>query len=98
MSLTQREDYDSSEEFEDEIHELIHIMSEAVVDHPQDIKIRITHIATTTIYEIQTNPADVGQVVGTKGAHINAMRTLLMAACKKMNARKFVLDVVQHDR
>jgi uncharacterized protein len=60
---------------------------QALVDHPQDVKIIKTIDELGVLLTLDINPADMGKVIGRKGATAKAIRTLLRVVGMKNNAR-----------
>jgi len=54
-----------------------------LVDHPDKVKITRLEGTACKVFEIEADPSDVKYVVGEKGRHINALRTLLQSIAKK---------------
>lgn len=65
------------------LESLIHMM----VDRPQDVRIE-RHIGeATATFEIYVHDSDVGKVLGKKGFHTKALRTLFTAIYGKLGKR-----------
>jgi len=67
--------------------ELVIEIVKNVVDHPDEVDAREVEGEQTTIIEINTNPEDVGKVIGKKGRTIKAIRTLVNAAAVRQGKR-----------
>lgn len=51
-----------------------------LVDRPERVQIKTASTDSTTFYDILVDGGDVGTVIGPKGKHITAVRTVFMAA------------------
>lgn len=58
-----------------------------LVDHPEDVKVTKTVDEMGVLMTLDVNQADMGQIIGRKGATAKAIRTLLRVAGMKHNAR-----------
>ena len=69
--------------------ELVGIMAEALVDHPDQVE--VTEIAgrDTSVIEVKVAKEDMGQIIGKKGRNAQAMRLILNAASAQL--RKHVI-------
>ena len=62
-----------------------------IVDHPEDVMIHVQFTDHNAIVVLETNPNDVGVVVGREGHIISSLRSLLSAYAGK-NRIKLVLE------
>jgi predicted RNA-binding protein YlqC (UPF0109 family) len=67
--------------------ELIHYITTALVDHPDQIQIKETEQDDTITIELTVAKEDLGKVIGKQGRTARAMRSLLSAAAGKVNKR-----------
>lgn len=74
--------------------ELVEYVARALVDHPDDVTVRVVEGERTKVLELKVHPNDMGQVIGKQGRTAKAMRTLLTAATTKENVRA-VLEIVE---
>jgi predicted RNA-binding protein YlqC (UPF0109 family) len=74
--------------------ELVEYVARALVDHPDDVSVRVIEGERTKVLELKVHPNDMGQVIGKQGRTAKAMRTLLSAAATKENGRA-VLEIVE---
>jgi hypothetical protein len=74
--------------------ELVGIMAEALVDHPDQVE--VTEIAGRSILVIELKVAkeDMGKIIGKKGRNAQAMRAILDAASGKLRKR-VVLEIIE---
>jgi uncharacterized protein len=59
----------------------------ALVENPQDVKIKRTVDEMGVLMTLDVNPADMGKIIGRDGNTAKAMRTLLRVVGMKNNAR-----------
>lgn len=60
--------------------DLLQEIIEAMVDNPQAVQVvEISRESDTKIFEVFTDPGDIGKVIGRQGINANALRTLLKA-------------------
>ena len=74
--------------------ELVEYVARALVDHPDDVSVRVVEGERTKVLELKVHPSDMGQVIGKQGRTAKAIRTLLSAAATKENVRA-VLEIVE---
>lgn len=70
------------------------IMTQGLVDTPQDVHVRVAQGTSSILLELSVDPSEVGQVIGKKGVHADAMRRLLEAAAGKFKV-VVVLQIVE---
>jgi predicted RNA-binding protein YlqC (UPF0109 family) len=73
--------------------DLVKIIAQALVDHPEKVEITAIAGGTTTIIELKVAKEDIGKVIGKLGRTANAMRIILDAAGKKLKKR-VVLEIL----
>lgn len=62
----------------------------ALVEHEDDIQIQVQANHRRVMFTIRVPSDDVGLAIGSQGRHADALRTLLIAACRKL---KFHFDM-----
>jgi predicted RNA-binding protein YlqC (UPF0109 family) len=67
--------------------EFLEIVAKALVDNPQDIKVKRVVDEMGVLLTLDVNPADMGKIIGRSGNTAKAMRTLLRVVGMKHNAR-----------
>lgn len=70
--------------------ELIEIIAKALVDHPEEVRVRENTGERTVIYELSVHPDDMGKVIGKQGRIAKALRVVVGAAAVKENKRVMV--------
>jgi predicted RNA-binding protein YlqC (UPF0109 family) len=56
------------------------MIARALVDHPEEVKVRSVEGHALTILQLRVHPEDVGQVIGHHGRIAEALRTIFGAA------------------
>ena len=77
-----------------DMKELIEYIARSLVDHPEEVAVRVVEGEKTLVLELRVHQDDMGQVIGKNGRSARAMRTLLNAAATKNNMR-VVLEIVE---
>jgi predicted RNA-binding protein YlqC (UPF0109 family) len=67
--------------------DLIKLIAQALVDHPEKVEVFEIVATTTTVIELKVAKEDIGKVIGKRGRLAEAMRTILDAAGRKLNKR-----------
>lgn len=73
---------------------LIRHIAEALVDHPEEVKVSCIEGESSIIIELRVAPDDIGKVIGKGGQTAKAMRKVLSAAATKLN-KKSLLQIVE---
>ncbi len=74
--------------------QLLEEILKQMVDHPDRLKVDSMITDHTATFEVQCHDSDVGKVLGRRGAHANALRTLFSAVYGKYR-KKLTLVVVE---
>ena len=74
--------------------ELIERITKAIVDHPEEVDVRIVEGKGITVLELSVAQSDMGRVIGKKGQNAISMRTLLSAAGKR-SGQNIVLEILE---
>lgn len=75
------------------MQDMINRMVKALVDHPEEVAVKLIEGDSTLVFEVKVNQDDAGKVIGKKGRTINALRTLVAAAASRMK-KKVMLEMV----
>jgi len=78
----------------DNIKELVILISKALVDNPDSVKVNEMLSEQSIIFELKVDPSDLGKVIGKSGRTAHAMRTLLESACGKLKKR-CILEILE---
>jgi uncharacterized protein len=76
------------------MRELVESIAKALVDHPDDVEVKMVEGTQVTVLELHTHPQDLGKVIGREGRTAKAIRTLLGASGMKLHKR-FTLEIVE---
>ena len=74
--------------------ELVELIARALVDNPDEVKVRELEGDQTTVLELRVADGDLGKVIGKQGRTARAIRTILSASGMKLKKR-FVLDILE---
>ena len=74
--------------------DLIGYITQALVDHPEQVKVTEVEGGQTTVLKLKVAKEDIGKVIGKQGRTARAMRTILSAASAKIKKRT-VLEIVE---
>jgi predicted RNA-binding protein YlqC (UPF0109 family) len=74
--------------------ELISYIAQALVDHPEEVKVTEIEGKQTSVLELKVAQEDLGKVIGKQGRTARAMRTILSAASAKLKKRT-VLEIIE---
>ncbi|HCP46448.1 MAG TPA: RNA-binding protein [Deltaproteobacteria bacterium] len=70
------------------------MMVKALVDHPDEVVVNEVEGQHASVIELIVAQEDVGKVIGKRGAHAQALRTIISAAGGKLK-RRYVLEIVE---
>jgi len=73
--------------------ELIEYIAKAIVDSPDEVRVREEEQGDTVIYYLEVAEADMGKVIGKQGRIANAMRALLKVAAARRGVRRASLEI-----
>jgi uncharacterized protein len=74
--------------------ELVETIAKALVDHPNEVRVKSGEGAQVTVLELQVHPEDLGKVIGRQGRTAKAIRTVLGAAGIKARKR-YTLEILE---
>ncbi len=74
--------------------DLIADIVKALVDQPEQVTVTEIETGNTVILELSVAKNDMGKVIGKRGRHADAIRTILSAAAGKAKNR-YVLEIVE---
>jgi uncharacterized protein len=72
--------------------ELVEAIARALVDHPDDVRVKAVDSPQGAVLELRVHAEDLGKVIGRQGRTAKAMRTLLGAAGTKLHKR-YTLEI-----
>lgn len=76
------------------IRELTLQMAQAVVTHPDRVRVEATAGASIIVLDLRVDPEDMGRVIGKEGRVANAMRTLLHCFAAK-TGKRVTLEIIE---
>ena len=74
--------------------DLIKYIAQAIVDNPEQVKVKEVEGRHTSVLELKVAKEDMGKVIGKKGRTAQAMREILSAASGKVKKRT-VLEILE---
>ncbi|HEX3375536.1 MAG TPA: KH domain-containing protein [Candidatus Acidoferrales bacterium] len=74
--------------------DLVEAIAKALVDHPDDVKVRSVDGEQVTVLELRVHPEDLGKVIGRQGRTAKSIRTILGAAGMKIRKR-LTLEILE---
>jgi len=69
------------------VKELVELIAKKLVEHPEDVQVRVIDGDEGQVIELRVHPDDMGRVIGKAGRTAKAIRTLLHSAASKQNVR-----------
>ncbi len=76
------------------MRELVELMVKALVDFPEEVVVTEVEGQHSSVIELKVAKDDIGKVIGKKGAHAQALRTIISAAGGKKKKR-YVLEILE---
>lgn len=76
------------------VKELVEAVVRSMVDRSDEVEVTEVEGAHTSVIELKVAREDIGKVIGKKGAHAYALRTLVAAAGGKKKKR-YVLNILE---
>ena len=74
--------------------DLIEVIAKALVDKPEEVKVKEIEGDRSIIIELTVAPEDMGKVIGKQGRIAKAIRTVVKAAATKENKR-VIVEIIQ---
>lgn len=72
---------------------LVELIAKKLVDKTEEVKVTQVCGDYSCVIELRVAKEDVGKVIGKKGAHAQAIRTLMMAASGK-DGKRYILEIL----
>ena len=76
------------------MNELIEYIAKSLVDHPDDVRVKLSGGGDRVRLELSVAPGDMGRIIGKSGKVANAIRTVLRVAAER-EGKQATLDVVE---
>lgn len=73
--------------------ELVEVITKALVDDPDSVKVTERVDKKTTILEVRVADSDMGKVIGKQGRIAKAIRSVVKAAAAKED-KKVIVDIM----
>ena len=73
-----------------QLQELVEYIARALVDNPEEVRVRQIEGETVIIFEVSVAPEDLGKIIGRQGRIANALRTIVKAAASRQNKKATV--------
>ena len=73
---------------------LVETIVKALVDRPDDVDVTEIEGRHSSVIELTVAREDVGKVIGKRGVHAQAIRTIIVAAGGKKKKR-YVLEIIE---
>ena len=67
--------------------ELVELIAKKLVDHPEEVSVRVIEREDGDQLELRVHPDDMGKVIGKEGRTAKAIRTLLGSAAAKADTQ-----------
>lgn len=80
-------EYRDPDDTDFKLRDLVVHMAKGLVDHPDDVKVEITHAGDGGEFELRVHPDDMGHVIGKQGRTAKSLRLALGAAAAKVDRR-----------
>jgi predicted RNA-binding protein YlqC (UPF0109 family) len=72
------------------VRETVEYVTKALVDNPEEVHVAETRGKASILIDVDVAQEDIGRVIGRKGRHINAMRSLARALGAQQGKRVMV--------
>ena len=66
---------------------VVEVVAQALVDHPESVKVTEAQRRGVTVVELNTAPGDMGKIIGRQGRTAAALRTLVALTAEKLGTR-----------
>jgi uncharacterized protein len=76
------------------VKELVETIVKALVDRPEDVEVHEVQGQHSCVIELKVAREDIGKVIGKRGVHAQALRTIITAAGGKKKKR-YVLEILE---
>ena len=69
------------------MRELLELIAKKLVEHPEDVQVRVIEGEHGKCLELRVHPEDMGRIIGKSGRTAKALRTLLNSAATKADTQ-----------
>jgi predicted RNA-binding protein YlqC (UPF0109 family) len=77
-----------------DVQNFVDFIVKSIVDHPNDVNVKVIEGEQSTILELKVNPEDVAKVIGRGGRIARSIRTLIGIMAAKQNKR-VLLEILE---
>ena len=78
------------------MQELVKYVAQALVQKPEEVKVKQTETEKTIVVELSVAREDMGKVIGKQGRIAKAIRAVVKAATSR-SRKKYVVEIIEHD-
>ncbi|MCU9612128.1 KH domain-containing protein [Caldibacillus lycopersici] len=75
--------------------QLIEAIVKPLVDHPDDVNIKVVEDDARITYKLTLNKSDIGKIIGKQGRVAKSIRTIVYAHAQSTENRKVYLDITE---
>ncbi|MBM7715642.1 KH domain-containing protein [Siminovitchia sp. FSL H7-0308] len=75
------------------MQELILSIVKPIVDHPDDVQVRVSEDDKRIVYHLTVHEKDIGKVIGKHGRVAKAIRTVVYAAAGSKQHKKVYMEI-----
>ena len=76
------------------MRELVEILAQSLVDHPEEVTVQETEKDNEILLELKVAQEDMGKVIGKQGRIAKAIRAVVKAAASKTD-KKVIVEIGQ---
>lgn len=73
--------------------ELVEVIAKALVNYPEQVKVKETENDRSVIIELSVAPEDMGKVIGKNGRIARAIRTVVKSGAAKLD-KKVIVEIL----
>jgi uncharacterized protein len=73
--------------------DVILVIAKALVDHPEDVSVKVVETDKSVSYELSVHPSDIGKVIGKGGRIAKSIRTVVTSAAVK-HSKRVTVEIV----
>lgn len=73
--------------------ELVEVIAKALVDYPEQVRVKETESDRSIVIELTVAPEDMGKVIGKNGRIARAIRTVVKSGAAKLD-KKVIVEIL----
>ena len=77
-----------------EIKDLVYEIVKALVDSPEEVKVKEVKGENTSVIELKVAREDIGKIIGKRGRTAKAIRNILSSVSAKLDKR-FTFEIIE---